>query len=395
MKKFNFKRVLSVVMAICIMASVAVPTFAYDTLTQSGNDGNHAQRTTSSTIDTSLQGSIELYKIDFTNAEKDGVWNNDSYVSTGIYDNDVNDTLIDGAVREGDAAYAPADGSSSFNGQKDVLLGNGQNSNGYAIKGVVFSYLKVADIVTYSMAENGVNKNMVLYAFPANTASDGFLATIGLTGENCYIKGDVNDGRVVAGSSFYCFESDVLVNALRQSLLDNPTTTKNALESYLASATTVRKMNETDENGYTKVTGLDLGLYIMVETSVPEHVTCTTNPFFVSLPMTTVDGTNSDTAVDGNDSNSTDGGASWLYDVTLYPKNETGIPSLEKTVRESAMDTGKNQAITPDTDSNDKNNLAIHDGYKHYATASSGDTLEYQIITTLPSITSDATAKRV
>ena len=407
MKKFNFKRMLCVAMAICIMASMAVPTFAYDTLTQQGNDKNHSQRTTSSTIDTSLTGSIELYKIDFTNAEKDGKWNNDSYVSTGIYDKTVNDTLIDGAVRNGDdKSFNPADGTivedegvntgASFNGQKDVLLGNGQISNGYAIKGVVFSYLKVAEIAVYSEAEAGVNKNMVLYGFPSTTASQSFLSCIGLKPENAYITGDLANGRVVkgAGTGYYFFESDKLVNALRQGLLDNPTNVKNALEAYMAdNSTAASKMPETDSNGYTSVSGLPLGLYIIVETSVPEHVTCTTNPFFVSLPMTTVDGTNSGVAQDGDDSNSTDGGASWLYDITLYPKNETGIFAMEKTVRESAADTGENQSLNVDTDSN--TNLAIKDGYGHYATASSGDTLEYQIIVTLPSITSDATGLSV
>ena len=49
-------------------------------------------------------------------------------------------------------------------------------------------------------------------------------------------------------------------------------------------------MPETDENGYSKVDGLAQGLYLLVETRVPENVTSTTAPFLVSLPMTTVDG---------------------------------------------------------------------------------------------------------
>ena len=48
-------------------------------------------------------------------------------------------------------------------------------------------------------------------------------------------------------------------------------------------------MPETDENGYSKVDGLDQGLYLLVETRVPENVTSTAAPFLVSLPMTTVD----------------------------------------------------------------------------------------------------------
>lgn len=50
-----------------------------------------------------------------------------------------------------------------------------------------------------------------------------------------------------------------------------------------------------------------------------------------------------------------------------------GIPSLEKTLREAKADTGKT------------------DAYAHTGTASAGDTIDYQIISTLPSITSEAT----
>lgn len=84
------------------------------------------------------------------------------------------------------------------------------------------------------------------------------------------------------------------------------------------------------------------------------------------------------TSVDGNNAN--DGGARWLYDVTLYPKNLTGIPSLEKTLRENKADTGKNGGSLS----------SITDGYAHTGTASAGDVIDYQIISTLPSITSTA-----
>lgn len=78
----------------------------------------------------------------------------------------------------------------------------------------------------------------------------------------------------------------------------------------------------TDTNGKTKAENLELGLYLVVETKVPEMVTSTCNPFFVCLPMTS-------------------SGGSWIYDVTVYPKNLTGNPTLDKTLRESKDDTGK------------------------------------------------------
>ena len=169
-------------------------------------------------------------------------------------------------------------------------------------------------------------------------------------------------------SSNYYYQSDVLIDALRTSLETNATTVKNALENYVkANGGTALPL--TDAYGHTSADGLPLGLYLVVETRVPEMVIDTTAPFFVSLPMTSVDG-----------SNATDGGARWMYDVTLYPKNLTGIPTLEKTLRESQNDTGKNNG------SND-----ITDGYAHTGTASDGDVIDYQLISTLPSITSEST----
>lgn len=84
------------------------------------------------------------------------------------------------------------------------------------------------------------------------------------------------------------------------------------------------------------------------------------------------------TSISGTNAN--DGGERWIYDITLFPKNLTGIPSLEKTLREQIADTGKNDGSTTD----------ITDGYAHTGTASAGDVIDYQIISTLPSITSEA-----
>ena len=305
------------------------------------------------TIDTSRTGSLDIYKYDFTNAAKDGVWDS-SYVSTGVYDQAVNDALGN-AVRAGDT-----DNSSG--------LGNGETSYGYAVKGVEFTYLRVADIVqfTESAADGAASNHVeVLYGID-KTNGAGLLAAIGLAdGAGRYENADNSDK---LDHNNYYYQSDVLIDALRTSLETNATTVKNALESYVkANGGTALPL--TDAYGHTATDGLPLGLYLVVETKVPEMVIDTTAPFFVSLPMTSVDG-----------SNATDGGARWMYDVTLYPKNLTGIPTLEKTLRENQNDTGKNNG------SND-----ITDGYAHTGTASDGDVIDYQLISTLPSITSEST----
>lgn len=51
------------------------------------------------TIDMDAKAQLSIYKYDFTNAKKDGVWNERSYVSTGQYDAKVNEVLVAQRVR--------------------------------------------------------------------------------------------------------------------------------------------------------------------------------------------------------------------------------------------------------------------------------------------------------
>lgn len=291
--------------------------------------GVSAADATTATIDTSRSTSLTLYKYDLTGAENDGVWDAESYVSTGLADEQVNTALSQ-----------------------------------YVIQGVEFSYRKLADLSIYKgTAADGHQETVPLYAFTEDTKSGSketidFLSALGLSTNDAY-RTD-HDGKQ---NRVWYFKSDVLIEALDHALQANSTSTKDTLEKYMA-VNGGTAMLETDENGYSKVDGLAQGLYLLVETRVPENVTSTTAPFLVSLPMTTVDG------------------SEWNYDLTLYPKNETGNPTLEKTVRESKADTGKNAGKIDD----------ITDDYHHTATASDGDVVEYQVTSTLPTITSPATA---
>lgn len=265
------------------------------------------------TIDSERKASLSLYKYDITAASADGAWDAASYVSTGVQDDAVTDKLAQ-----------------------------------YAIQGVEFTYLRVASISTYSQRESGQYKVGVLYGF----ADDAVLRAIGLTAADAHKSEN--------GTRYYT--ADKLNKAMSDALAANATTVKNALEA--AARNGGKAMPEADANGHSKVGGLEQGLYLVVETRVPENVISTCNPFFVSLPMTTMDGKN------------------WNYDVTVYPKNQTGNPTLEKTVREDKNSTGKNTGSLTD----------ITDGYAHTATASVGDVVDYQIISTLPTITSKATS---
>lgn len=56
--------------------------------------------------DTAVKGSLTIYKVDLTNAKKDGAWDS-SYVSTGVYDQNVNDTLNSYISSENGSDYLP------------------------------------------------------------------------------------------------------------------------------------------------------------------------------------------------------------------------------------------------------------------------------------------------
>ena len=269
------------------------------------------------TIDPGKKASLSIYKYDITKASNDGAWDAASYVSTGLHDDAVINKL-----------------------------------NKYAIQGVEFTYLRVADITMNNEVVDGQRQVGVLYGFDSSERSNAVLSAIGLTAADAHkTEGGIN-----------YFTSDMLNNKLSAALTANATTVKNALEAAVKNGGVA--MAETDATGHTSADQLEQGLYLVVETRVPENVTSTCNPFFVSLPMTTIDG------------------AAWSYDVTVYPKNQTGNPDLEKTVREAKNSTGKNTGSLTD----------IKDGYEHTATASVGDTVDYQIISTLPTITSKASS---
>ena len=269
------------------------------------------------TIDPSKKASLSIYKYDITKASNDSAWNVESYVSTGLHD----DTVIDKLAK-------------------------------YAIQGVEFTYLRVADITMNSEVVDGQRQVGVLYGFDNSDRSTAVLSAIGLTGAEAH--------KSEGGINYYT--SDALNNKLSAVLTANATTVKNALEAAVKNGGVA--MTETDTAGHTFADQMEQGLYLVVETRVPENVTSTCNPFFVSLPMTTIDG------------------AAWNYDVTVYPKNQTGNPTLDKTVREAKNSTGKNTGSLTD----------IKDGYAHTATASVGDVVDYQIISTLPTITSKASS---
>lgn len=259
------------------------------------------------TIDYTKTGTLNIYKYDMTSAAEDGAWTSGSFVASGEFDQSVIEAMAS-----------------------------------YAVQGVEFSYIRLASVENLEIRENGGHESVMAYGFQENDTSAQFLEVLGLDYTDAYHKID----------STHYFVADTISTALSEALAANSTSVKNELECFVASGTA---MAETNVYGNTKAENLELGLYLVVETKVPENVTATCDPFIISLPMTSADG------------------ASWNYDVTVYPKNATGMPTLEKGVREAVASNGKTHT------------------YTEIATASDGDTLEYQIISKLPSITSAST----
>ena len=269
------------------------------------------------TTDLAKKASLSIYKYDITKASEDGVWDAESYVSTGLHD----DTVVDKLAK-------------------------------YAIQGVEFTYLRVADIAMSNEVVDNQRQVGVLYGFDSSDRSNAVMSAIGLTASDAHKSEN--------GINYYT--SDSLNNKLSAALAANATNVKNALENAVKNGGVA--MTETDAVGHTSASNMEQGLYLVMETHVPENVTSTCNPFLISLPMTTVDG------------------SEWLYNLTVYPKNQTGKPTLSKPVREAKNSTGKHNGSLTD----------ITDGFEHTATASVGDVVDYQIISTLPTITSKASS---
>lgn len=129
------KKIFALLLAILVVSSFSITAFAAPV--------------DEATIDTSRTGSLDIYKYDLTNAEKDGVWDS-SYVSTGVKDESGVEAVL------GDPSRVSA------------LNANG-NAYGYAIKGVEFTYVKVADIRTFTESEDDAEHIEVLYPAGTNT----------------------------------------------------------------------------------------------------------------------------------------------------------------------------------------------------------------------------------
>lgn len=242
-------------------------------------------------IDSTQTGSVTIHKYDMTAAQQGGV----------------------------DLSWFHANGEKDANAEAQL--------KNYALQGVQFDLSKAADITTYSDSGNVE----VVYNPKASLRN--------------VLNLNTGDAVTNKGSDYY-YTSDQINNALEELLEDN-TAGKDKLEAWAASNGS-NSLPETDANGTTSSGDLDIGLYLCIETAVPEEVFSTTDPFFVSVPMTDATGDH------------------WFYNVDVYPKNQCNNPTLDKLVSENGT-------------------------FADTATASEGDVLNYRLVSQLPTISSTAT----
>lgn len=401
----------------CSLTPVAsVPVFAATSASDANNTATKKDLENADIVDYSKKGSLTIHKYDITAAQEAGDYVKGERVANGEEDSVLEDTMKD-----------------------------------YALEGVQFTYLRVGNIETYSDTKNGQTTVEVVYEIPTKLAEILQLNPQTGTGEkDAYDMNGKGVAKKCTTAGVLHYTSTQLSKALADVLEADDIAAKSALEEYLYSygtqddttendqstktegSTGVKAVNlpKTDKNGYTHAENLELGLYLVVETEVPEQVVDTTNPWFVSLPFTNMT----------NKAGTSGGGNYWLYDMDCYPKNQTGNPTLDKSVRNAYSSTaakdkngqvdngqnydyseasGKGGLIVFNDDTNAKNTAdtdevkyvanrggytsdgvtAGKDGanystdyeYRDTQTASAGDVLDYILVSKLPHISSKAT----
>lgn len=399
--KKAFAAVMVAAMSLTPMVSV-VPVFAASSTDTTNNTATSNDLANADIIDMSKTGSLTIYKYDITAAEAAKDYSEGTLIATGEANADLEATMAD-----------------------------------YAIEGVQFTYLRVGNIETYSYTNGGESEINVVYEIPTALAD-----ILGLTKADAYDMTASGVSEKCNNSGVYHYDSTQLSDALAALFEKDDVAAKNALETYVYNYGTMDStkdqntkagavnMPKTDKNGYTHVEGLELGLYIVIETEVPEQVVETCNPWFVSLPFTNISSETTD-----------NGGDYWLYDMTCYPKNQTGNPTLDKSVRNAYSSTtaadNKNGTVNSGdeynystingtgalvvyNDDTNADNIADTDDaayvanrggytsdgvtagkdgagystdfeYRDTTTASAGDVLDYILVSKLPHISSKAT----
>lgn len=185
---------------------------------------------------------------------------------------------------------------------------------------------------TTATIDINLNGSITIHKYEYNGTKE--ITGTGETTDKDNLPKDDSKMKALEGAGFTIYKvADV--NELKNYYSTNPTNLPKVSEyvdenGKIKSAYSRKKVGEevkTNAEGIAEFKTLDLGFYVVIETTTPAKVTTPVEPFIVSVPMTTKDGDN------------------WLYDVHVYPKNKTtyGGVTLEK---QGNTDTEKLAGVT-------------------------------------------------
>lgn len=165
----------------------------------------------------------------------------------------------------------------------------------------IYKYLHSTEL-TDSVAGTGEQQTVPDGATPLKDA--GFTIYQVKTADElvAYYEAASDDNAVTADSFFKTTDNKTAAN-LKDGIANQAVKDKNG-----------KTERKTDNNGYVQFADLNVGMYLVIETTTPDSVVKPVDPFLVSIPMTRV-----------QDGEQATGGQlkEWLYDVVVYPKNSS------------------------------------------------------------------------
>lgn len=165
----------------------------------------------------------------------------------------------------------------------------------------IYKYLHSTEL-TDSVAGTGEQQTVPDGATPLKDA--GFTIYQVKTADElvAYYEAASDDNAVTADSFFKTPDNKTAAN-LKDGIANQAVKDKNG-----------KTERKTDNNGYVQFADLNVGMYLVIETTTPDSVVKPVDPFLVSIPMTRV-----------QDGEQATGGQlkEWLYDVVVYPKNSS------------------------------------------------------------------------
>lgn len=165
----------------------------------------------------------------------------------------------------------------------------------------IYKYLHSTEL-TDSVAGTGEQQTVPDGATPLKDA--GFTIYQVKTADElvAYYEAASGDNAVTADSFFKTTDNKTAAN-LKDGIANQAVKDKNG-----------KTERKTDNNGYVQFADLNVGMYLVIETTTPDSVVKPVDPFLVSIPMTRV-----------QDGEQATGGQlkEWLYDVVVYPKNSS------------------------------------------------------------------------